>query len=219
MKPETIQFLEKLKKNNNREWFAKNRALYEAASADFLSFTEELIAGIARFDPGVRHVSARDCVFRIFRDVRFSKVKTPYKPNFGAFIAPGGRKSGAAGYYFHMETGGKSMVAGGAHMPESPRLLAIRNAIADQGASFQKILEAPAFKKRFGTISAEQLKTCPKGFSKDHPFVELLKFKSFTVFEPIADTKLADKKLMQATLLPAFKVLVPFNDFLNRAMA
>jgi uncharacterized protein (TIGR02453 family) len=128
LEPQTLKFLADLGRNNNKPWFDEHRAQYEAARIDFQNFITLLIADLQRTDPGIGGLTARDCLFRINRDVRFSNDKSPYKPNMGASIKSGGRKSPFAGYYFHLEPG-KSFVGGGLWMPDAEALKKVRQEI------------------------------------------------------------------------------------------
>ncbi|MGD9561754.1 MAG: DUF2461 domain-containing protein [Pyrinomonadaceae bacterium] len=179
---ETIDFLKKLEKNNNREWFTANKKLFENANNNVIAVTDFLIGRIAKFDPEVAGLDPRSCVFRIYRDVRFSKDKSPYKTNLGAFIAPGGRKAMSPGYYFHVQPG-MYFSAAGKHMPDSGELLKVRTAIAENPKEFRKIVEGKKFADRFGPLHGDRLSRPPKGFPADHEAIEYLKLKSFTVGE------------------------------------
>jgi len=214
----TLQFLADLKANNERDWFAANKPRYVAAHQEFLQFTDALIAGIGQFDPGVARFSAKDCVFRIYRDVRFSKDKSPYKTQFGAYVAAAPKKSEIhtrAGYYLHVEPGA-AFLAGGAYLPESPWLKAIRQEIAYCTEEFSGILGSPEFKKYFGDIEGEKLVRPPKDYTADHPAIELLKHKSF-----VASHKCTDEQVLSGSFLQhcteVFRALHPFNQFLNRS--
>jgi len=216
--PATLQFLADLKANNNREWFTTNKPRYEVAKKEFEQFVNELIAGIAQFEPSVAHFTAKDCVFRIYRDVRFSADKSPYKVHFGAHVSPASNKSEIhtrAGYYIHIEPGA-SMLAGGAYGPESTWLKAIRQEIAYNLEEFKGILDAKDFKKYFGEMEGEKLKKTPKDYAADHPGIELLKHKSF-----LATHKPADKQVTTVDFLEhcvqVFKALNPLDRFLNRS--
>lgn len=143
---ETIAFLKNLKKNNERDWFQANKKAFDAAQDNMTAFAGYLIGEIGKFDEGVAGLDPKACVFRIYRDTRFSKDKSPYKTNLGAYIAPGGRKSMLPGYYFHLEPGA-SFVAGGKHIPDGPELLKIRNAIVDNTPAFLEIVEKKSFQK------------------------------------------------------------------------
>ena len=212
----TLEFLAKLARNNNRTWFQKNRALYEAARDNILEVTRFLIGEIAKFDGSIIGVEEKDCLFRIFRDARFSKDKSPYKTNFGAFIKSGGRSTAGAGYYFHVEPG-NSMTAGGIYMPPAPELLAIRRAIAKAPAPFEKILLDKKFSRRFGGLSDERLKTAPKGFPKDHPAIEHLKWKHYIVFRNYPDRDVLSPRFLDRCLEDFF-LMAPLNEYLNRAI-
>lgn len=214
---ETLAFLKKLDKNNNKAWFDKNRTQYEAAKKDILAFTQSLLQEMVAFEPSLQGMAAKDCVFRIFRDVRFSKNKAPYKNNLGCYIAPGGKKSTKAGYYMHIQPNGQSFLAGGMYLPENNLLKLIRQEIDYNTEEFKKIIESKSFKKTFGTIQGEQLKNPPKGYDKDHPEIALLKFKSYTAWHKISDEDVIDKKFLK-TCVAVFKELYPFNQFLNRAV-
>jgi uncharacterized protein (TIGR02453 family) len=212
----TLDFLSKLKKNNNKEWFDKNRPNYELAKKNYYAFVNELIQSISKFDPSVKTLDAKQCVFRINRDIRFANDKTPYKTNMGADISPGGKKGNSAGYYIHLQPGG-SFLAGGMWQPPAPELHSIRQEIDYNTAEFKKILNEKNFKKYFGKLSEEdKVKTAPKGYDKTHPEIELLKLKSFLVIHPLKDKEVLSKDFLHqcATI---FKVMHPFNKFLRKA--
>jgi uncharacterized protein (TIGR02453 family) len=216
----TLQFLTDLKANNNRDWFTANKARYEAANKEFHQFVDAMILEIQKFDPSIAHYTAKDCVFRIYRDVRFSKDKSPYKTHFGAHVTAAAKKSEIhtkAGYYLHLEPGGESFLAGGAYFPESQWLKAIRQEIAYNTADFNAILNGKDFNQYFGEMEGEKLKTTPKDYAPDHPAIELLKHKSFLATHKLTDEQLLTDGFLQhcATV---FKALHPFDAFLNRAM-
>lgn len=213
----TLEFLKKLKRNNNKEWFHAHRTEYEAALANFTELVGDLIGGITRFDSGLRNLKPKDTLFRIFRDVRFARDKSPYKHNLGANMAPGGRKSKLAGYYIHVEPGGKSMIAGGMYMPATPELTAVRQKIAARPEEFRKIISAAGFKKRFGELQGETLKTVPRGFDRDHPDGDLLRYKGYVVWHQISDTEILAKDLVKKAL-DSYRALYPLNVYLNRAI-
>ncbi|HUF05121.1 MAG TPA: DUF2461 domain-containing protein [Aridibacter sp.] len=213
----SLTFLAKLKKNNDRDWFNANKKEYGAAREEFEGAVEKLIAGIAGFDPLVIGTAPKDCLFRIYRDVRFSADKSPYKTAFGAYVAPGGRKSMVPGYYLHVEPKA-SFLAGGMHRPEAACLLAVRNVIAADPKVLEKIEKQAAFKKYFDRIdSHEKLKTAPKGFDSDHPAIEYLRLKGFTVFHEVKkDADVKDPKF-GAYAVRVFKAMKPLVDFLRAA--
>ena len=213
----TLDFLKKLKQNNNREWFEKNKPVYNVAKKEFEEFISAIIAGISSFDPAVKHLEAKKCLFRINRDVRFAKDKSPYKSNFGAIISPGGKKSFSAGYYIHLEPG-NSFFAGGVYMPPAPELHAIRQEIDYNTKEFQKIILEKNFKKHFGKLDeSDKLKTAPKGYAKDHPAIEILKNKSYIVVNEVQDDQILKADLLKYSL-KVFKTLYPFDAFLRRAL-
>jgi uncharacterized protein (TIGR02453 family) len=217
MHKETFQFLKSLKNNNNREWFDVNRSWYAAVRKGFEMFVESTIARIAQFDRDIAVSTAKEAIFRINRDIRFSKDKSPYKTNFGAFIAKGGRKSLHAGYYIHVEPGG-SFLAGGIYMPSPPVLRAIRIEIHENLEEFTEIIKKPSFTLHFGTeFWGDKLKTAPKGFPKDAPGIEYLKCKHFTVAKNEADTLVASQQY-QDEVFAVFRALYPLNRFLNHAV-
>lgn len=215
----TFQFLKDLKKNNNRDWFQANKPRYEEAKQEFEEFIDALIAKIAEFDPSIKHHTAKECVFRIYRDVRFSKDKSPYKTHFGAHITAAVKKSDIhtkAGYYIHISPG-ESMLAGGAYMPEAKWLKAIRQEIDYNGEEFKKILNSKSFKEYFGAMEGEKLKTTPKDYDAEHPDIELLKYKSYLATHSCKDNDVLNEKFLQHCG-KVFKALHPFDQYLNRAL-
>lgn len=212
----TLDFLSKLSKNNNKEWFEKNRTAYEAAKNNFKEFVSELIVSTSKFDPSIRHLEAKNCIFRINRGVRFSNNKSPYKNNFGAILSPGGKKSFDAGYYIQLQPGA-SFIAGGMWQPPAPQINAIRQEIDYNTAEFKKILEAKEFKKYFGKLSDEdKLKTAPKGYEKTHPEIELLKYKSYITVHDLKDADVLSKDFLKHCG-QVMKAMKPLNLFLRKA--
>lgn len=211
----SLKFLARLRKNNDRDWFKANKDQYDEAREEFEEFVEDLIRRIAAFDPDVIGTDPKDCLFRIYRDIRFSKDKSPYKTAFGAYIAPGGRKSMLPGYYIHIEPGG-SFLAGGMHRPEANTLLAVRNAIAADPKVLEKMEKSAAFRKYFDKIdSHEKLKTAPKGFDKDHPAIDYLRLKGYTVVHEMKkDVDIKDPRFA-ANAAKVFKAMKPLIDFLR----
>jgi uncharacterized protein (TIGR02453 family) len=214
-----LQFLKAIKSNNNKEWFDANKEKYLEAKAEYEVFIDSLLKGIHKFDKKISSdLKGKDCTFRIYKDVRFSKDKTPYKSNFGASINPGGKKSLVAGYYLHIEPGA-SFLAGGVYMPEPEMLNAIRQEIDYNSAAFLKILKSSEFKKYFKGLDEDgKLKTAPKGFEKDHPQVEILKNKHFVVSYQLSDKQVEDKSL-ENTILSGFKAMHSFLEYLRGATA
>lgn len=209
----TIHFLEDLTKNNNREWFQENKSRYETARKNYLAFLDELLESMEPFEPAAHGQKGKDLVFRIYRDVRFSNDKRPYKDHFGAYIAEGGRKSILPGYYLHLAANNNSFVAGGLWMPPADYLKAVRQEIDYNMDELARIIQAPPFKERFGNIQGEQLKTTPKGYDKDNPAIEYLRFKSWNAVMPLSDKVVLSKDFMHV-VLEAFRAVKPFNGFL-----
>jgi len=213
---QVVQFLQELSENNNREWFQNNKKRYDESREKVLFLTEVLINEIRKFDSDIPSLEPKDCMFRIFRDVRFSNDKSPYKTNFGSFIAKGGRKSIYAGYYFHIEPDG-SFIGGGIYMPAAEPLKAIREYIDENGEEFSGLINNAKFKKVYPEMMDDKLKTAPKGFSPDHEFIDLLRYKSFAFSSRISQSEiLADTYIEQ--LVHSFKILQPVNRFLNEAL-
>ena len=212
----TIDFLSDLKRHNEREWFNKNRKRYEDARTNYESFVQAVIDEIAEFDPIFRGLEVKSCTYRINRDTRFSNDKTLYKTYLGAFIVRGGKKYGDrfAGYYVHVEPGNNSMIAGGAYIPPMPWLSAIREKIDEQGEELLKIIRHKDFIKYFGALEGEKLKSAPKGYPKDHPYIELLKMKSFLVSKMISDKEIVSKECFDF-IIRASKAMRPLNDYLS----
>ena len=212
----TLEFLADLKLNNYKEWFHKNRDRYEDARDNYESFAQAVIDEISVFDPLLKGLEARSCTYRINRDIRFSNDKTPYKSHLGAFVVKGGKNNGDrfAGYYLHVEPGGNSMIAGGAYIPPAPWLSAIREKIDDRGEELVRIITDREFVRTFGEIEGEKLKSAPKGYPKDHPFIEFLKLKSFLVSKMFTDKEITGKELF-GKVIEACIVMKPLNDFLN----
>jgi uncharacterized protein (TIGR02453 family) len=213
----TLKFLRELAENNNKPWFDEHRKAYEAARADHEQFTDSLMKKLVQLEPALEGQKAKDSIFRIFRDVRFSKDKTPYKAHFGAFFSRGGRKFPGAGYYLHIEPGNKSFAGGGLWMPEGPLLKAVRQEIDYNFAEFKGIVEQKAFKKLLGPVAGEKLKTLPQGYGADNPAIEYLKHKSFTAGHNLTDKDMSAKGL-EEKIVEIFTAMRPFIDFLNRSL-
>jgi uncharacterized protein (TIGR02453 family) len=212
-----IPFLLALRENNDREWFQLNKKQYEAAKTEVEGFVNQLIPEISRFDPAVKLVSAKDCMFRIFRDVRFSKDKSPYKINMGAWITRAGRKSPGPGYYLHIQPGG-SFLAGGVYMPMPDQLKRIRQEVFYNADEFKGILDSKGFKKYFSGLSEmDKQKLAPRDFPKDFPDIDLLKHKHYTVDAPLSDKQVNDPGLLKHAVT-VFEAMKPLQDFLTRAL-
>jgi uncharacterized protein (TIGR02453 family) len=213
-------FLKSLAKNNNRDWFEKNKPKYLLAKEEFENFLEALHAELLKFDEGLAGLNPKKLGFRIYRDVRFSKDKSPYKINMGAGFSPQGKMVQEPGYYIHIQPNNESFVAGGLYMPDAENLAKIRQEIDYNSEAFNKILSNKKFSSSFpkGLDDFDRLKTAPKGYAKDHPQLELLKNKSFIVSHYFTDKELTDKKFPKK-VAEVCKTLKPLNDFLNSAIS
>ena len=209
----TLNFLSTLNRNNNREWFTEHKNLYLESQQNVISFLENLIDEIAKFDEEILKIDAKKSLFRIYRDVRFSKDKSPYKTNFGAGLGMG-KGTKITGYYMHIEPG-KSFLAGGVYQPESSVLKEIRKEISMNGKAFLEILEQKNFRNNFRGLSVEnKLKRVPNDFEKDDPMAEFLKLKNFIVVHPVSDESLL-KENAAKDFAKIFESIKPLNDFLN----
>jgi uncharacterized protein (TIGR02453 family) len=220
LQPTTLKFLKDLKKNNTKEWFDKNRKSYEAAKADFAGLLENVIAQFGKKDSGISTLTAKECMFRINRDVRFSKNKDPYKTNMGGSLVQGGKKSPLAGYYFHLEPGGNSFVGGGKYMAEPDDMKKIRQEIDYSWDEFHKIIKNKKFAGYYGDLDRSEgmsLSREPKGYEKDNPAINYIKLKSWVALATITDADLTSKDLNKK-LIAAFETLHPLIVFLNRAL-
>lgn len=213
----TFKFLKQLAKNNSKEWFDFNRKTYETSKAEFEAIVKSVIDKSIVFDNKLTGLEAKKCLFRINKDVRFSKDKSPYKLNMGASINPGGKKSEIPGYYIHIEPG-KCFLAGGCYMPMPEMLAAIRQEIDYNTTEFKKILNAKDFKTYFKELSQDdKLKTAPKGYTKYHPEISLLQHKNFIMYHPIKDEEVQNKNF-PTYAAKVFKAMLPMNEFLRNCM-
>lgn len=214
----TLKFLAGLKKNNNKNWFLAHQDAYLKAKENVEAFAGEMLKQLATLDPGFHDLSPKDCTYRIYRDVRFSADKTPYKTNMGVYFNAAGKKADAPGYYVHIEPGA-AFVAAGMWMPEKDKLKAIRQEIDYNADDLEKIMSATAFKKVFENSIGqnEALQRMPKGYEDDNPAAQYLKLKSFVVRRKISDEDLQKPGAVKA-LFSLLKTAIPFNEFLKRAI-
>lgn len=215
----TLKFLKGLKKNNNKPWFEAHREQYESARMDFENFIKIILDKHSKKDADLRELVPKKCMFRMNRDIRFSKNKTPYKTNFAASMDKGGKKSGFAGYYFHCEPG-NSFIGGGLWMPDKDPLKKVRQEIDYCLPEFQKIVTSKKFRSIYPELYSGEgvkLSKIPHGFEKDNPAAEYLKFKSWLVLTNLKDSDLTSKVLVKKTLM-AFEIVQPFINFINRAL-
>ena len=214
----TLKFLKDLSKNNNRDWFQANKKEFDAAHDNVVALAGYLIGEIGRFDPAISSLEPKSCVFRIYRDIRFSKDKSPYKTNLGAYFAPGGRKSMQPGYYIHIQPG-QCFIAAGKHMPDAGELLKIRNKISSNSKEFLSIVEKRSFRDKFGVLHGDRLSRPPKGFAEDSPAIEYLKLKSFTVYTEYKKDKLITSPDFPKTVVKDFKAMFPLINYLRKALS
>lgn len=215
LQPATLTFLRQLRENNDKTWFDDHRKEYEIAKKDFEAFVDLLLQELVSLEPALAAQKAKDCTYRIFRDVRFSKDKTPYKSHFGAFFSRGGKKWDGAGYYLHLEPGA-IFAGGGLWMPPPPLLKKVRQEIDYSFVEFDKIINGKAFKKLFPQIDGETLQRPPQGYEADNPAIDLLRKKSFTTGHKMTDESLTDKAAVR-NVARVFTELRPMIEFLNRA--
>ena len=215
----TLQFLADLKENNNKAWMDANRASFVNAKEDFEQVVDQVISSFGKKEEEIAGFSAKQCVFRQNRDVRFSKDKSPYKINMGAYINRGGKKSNKAGYYFHCEPGDQSFVGGGLWMPEAPVVKKVRQEIDYCFSEFQKIVSSKPFKLQFGDLDIKEhtLSREPKGYEKDNAAIKYLKLKSFVALRPLTDEDVTAKDMVK-NVTTAFVAIQPLIHFLNRSI-
>lgn len=212
-----LDFLSDLTKNNNREWFQEHKEDYEKAKNEFEEQIQLLIDKLTLYDPSLSGLEVKECTWRIYRDVRFSYDKSPYKTHFGAFITRGGKKSPYSGYYIHMEPG-NCLMGGGIWCPDPKLLKALRQSVCDHTDEFLSILNDPAFHHFYPELDTEDmLKTIPRNFPKDFPYPDLLKMKSYLVSHSLPDT-FFDRKDWIERVAKDFQLLVPFHHFMNHAV-
>ena len=213
-----LNFLKKLQENNSKEWMDTNRAEYETVRDAFKEIVSVLLGEITRFDEDLLGLAPKDCIFRINRDIRFSKDKTPYKTNFGAAFSEGGRRSPNAVYYLHLQSDNESFVAGGMYMPANEYLAKIRQEVDYNPEELKKIVSTPDFKAYFGEIQGEKLSRPPKGYEASHPNVELIKLKSYIVVHRFSDNEVTSVNFL-SEVISMFRSVQPFVKYLNVAIS
>jgi len=218
IRKETLAFVARLIENNDRVWFQENKAEYEVAKQNIEDFANTIITELRKTDTTIpEEISVKKCVMRIYRDVRFSKDKSPYKNNFGIGISTRGKGGDGAGYYVHIQPN-KSFVAGGYWMPQGDHLKAIRQEIDYNAQDLLDILEDKDFKSYFNSLDEEEkLKTVPKGYDANHPQIEMLKLKSFTVTHYFTNDQLFHRDSALA-VADGLKKMYPLISFLNHAV-
>lgn len=213
-----LSFLKDLAKNNDKAWFEKNKPRYLDAKAEFEEIITCLFDDMLKIDPTLTGLEPKKLIFRIYRDVRFSKDKRPYKTNMGAAFSATGKGLGRPGYYFHIEPGNKSFIGAGLYMPEADVLAKVRQEIDYNGKQLGKVMKAKNFRAYFDDFwDGDKLKTMPKGYSKEHTFIEWLKLKSFIVTHEFKDTEVKDKLFLKK-VVAAYKGALPMNNFFREAL-
>ena len=213
-----LEFLAELKENNNKEWIDAHRPYFEQAKDEFKNLVQDVLENMKEHDPSLAMLSVKDCIFRMNRDVRFSKDKSPYKTWMSAVMAEGGKKSLNAIYYLHLQPGNESMAAGGMYQPPGDYMRKIRQEIDYNAGELISIVKAPSFKKNFNEIEGEKLARAPKGYSPGHPNIEFLKLKSYLAIRKFPDKDLTAPEFL-SEITSTFKAARPFNDFLNVAVS
>jgi uncharacterized protein (TIGR02453 family) len=215
----TIVFLKNLRENNHKEWFDDHKKDYQQARTNFLDFVNQLIMGIAEFDREIAqsNLDPKKTIMRINRDIRFSKDKTPYKTNFFTFINKAGKKSPFGGYYFSLSPE-DSFYGGGIYMPENSILNKIRQEIDYQLNEWKGIVDHPDLTRHFGEVKASgKLSRPPKGYDKENPAIEWIKYKGYYTQKMLQEPELLDPQLLPGTL-EAYRSVKPLVDFINRGI-
>ncbi|AXB55268.1 DUF2461 domain-containing protein [Flavobacterium fluviale] len=216
---ESLQFLDDLKRNNNREWFQENKKRYEVFKKDYHQLVSDFLDVMKPLDPSLEFLEVKNCTFRINRDIRFSKDKSPYKSHLGVWMSAGAKGANRSGYYVHIEKGA-SFIAGGFYSPDAEDLKKVRKEIAFFYDDLQEILNNKDFKKEFGSLDINEnnsLKSMPRGYEKDHPAIEFLKLKSFTATQ-VYDISEVTQKDFVSKMSKKLIALKPLNEFINRAL-
>ena len=216
---ESLQFLDDLKRNNNREWFQENKKRYEVFKKDYHQLVSDFLDVMKPLDPSLELLEVKNCTFRINRDIRFSKDKSPYKSHLGVWMSAGAKGANRSGYYVHIEKGA-SFIAGGFYSPDAEDLKKVRKEIAFFYDDLQEILNNKDFKKEFGSLDINEnnsLKSMPRGYEKDHPAIEFLKLKSFTATQ-VYDISEVTQKDFVSKMSKKLIALKPLNEFINRAL-
>lgn len=214
-----LKYLSDLSENNNREWYHEHKAENKVANAEFEALIQTLIFRIGEFDSSILHNDPKALTFKLVRDTRFSHDKSPYHPAFRAHISSKGKLPVPVGYYLMIKPGNQSFLGGGLFADMFKDATArIRNYIAQNGEEWEKIIHKPEFERYF-TVQGTALKNVPAGYEKEHPQAEYLKFKSWYLEYPIKDDELNDADAFLAKAAEIFRIMKPFNDYLNQALA
>ena len=210
----TLQFLKNLDENNNREWFQIHRNDYDQAKASFENLSRIILTNISQFQNDLHTTKVKDCIFRINRDIRFSKDKSPYKKFFSAGFGPGGRHSGKIDYYLQLQPNNETFIGGGMWSPTSAQLAAFRQEIDYNPAIINGIIYNDNFRRYYDKISGEKVKLMPKGYTADHPDIELLKYKELFFYHKYTDEEVLDKDFAIKVTEGCY-LLKPYIDYLN----
>jgi len=216
---DSLQFLDDLKANNNRDWFLDNKKRYEVFKKDYQQLVSDFLDAMKPLDPSLEMLEVKNCTFRINRDIRFSKDKSPYKDHIGVWLSSGSKGMNRSGYYVHIARAG-SFIAGGFYCPEAEDLKKVRKEIAYFYEDLEEILKEKNFKKEFGDFDRNEkniLKNPPRGYEKDHPAIEFLKLKSFETSQKF-DIEEVTKEDFVSKMTKKLILLKPLNDFINRAV-
>ncbi len=214
-----IEYLSELSANNNREWYHANKEDYKKANAEFEGLLQALIWEIGKFDSSILHNRPKDLTFKLVRDTRFSHDKSPYNPAFRAHISPEGKLPVPVGYYLMIKPGGQSFLGGGLFADMfKDATKRVRDYLAGNGEEWERIIHAPEFEQYF-TVQGTALKNVPAGYEKEHPQAQYLKYKSWYLEYPVKDEELGDGEAFLAKAAEIFRIMKPFNDYLNRALA
>ena len=214
-----MDYLSALSANNNREWYHANKDAYKKANAEFENLLQILILEIGKFDSSILHNNPKDLTFKLVRDTRFSHDKSPYNPAFRAHISAEGKLPVPVGYYLMIKPGNQSFLGGGlfADMFKNATVM-VRDYIVRNGGEWERIIHDSDFEKYF-TVQGTALKKVPAGYDKEHPQAEYLKFKSWYLEYPLKDEEVKDSETFSARAAEIFRIMKPFNDYLNRALA
>lgn len=210
----SLQFLRNLEQNNNREWFHANRKDYEQTKAEFENLCQEILTGVAQFQENLINTSAKSCILRINRDIRFSADKSPYKKYVAAGFGPGGKSSGKVDFYLHIQPNNESFLGGGMWAPTSTQLASFRQEIDYSPHIIKGIIDANSFKNYFNEIHGEKVKKMPKGYSVAHPDIELLKYKQLFFIHKYTDKIVMDKTFADE-VINGCRILKPYLDYIN----
>ena len=214
-----FHYLQELSENNNREWYHLHKAEYKEANAQFEALIQELIFELGKQDESVLHLVPKDLTFKLVRDTRFSRDKSPYNPSFRAHIGPMGKLPVPVGYYLMIKPGNGSFLGGGlfADMFKDATAM-VRDYISKNPGQWEEIIRDEEFRNYF-TVQGTALKNVPAGYDKEHPQAEFLKYKSWYLEYPVDDESLLNIETFLPQMIKIFEAMKPFNDYLNKALA